>query len=178
MKKLLIVVDYQNDFVDGSLGFDGAEKLETVIYDKIKNTLLNNNDVIFTLDTHVKNYFNTQEGKRLPVAHCIFNTYGWKMYGKLKEFSPEKYPSRIKALLKCSFGCYNLFEELSHRDKYDEIELCGVVTSICVISNAIIAKTAQPEARIVINRNAVADFDKDAEESAFRVMETLQMDII
>ena len=80
MKKLLIVVDYQNEFVDGALGFKGAESIADVIKNKIENYLNNNDDVIFTLDTHHEDYMNTMEGSKLPVKHCIKNSEGWKVY--------------------------------------------------------------------------------------------------
>ena len=80
MKKLLVVVDYQKDFVDGALGFEGAELIADVIKNKIETYLNNNDDVIFTLDTHEENYMDTMEGHKLPIKHCIKNSDGWKVY--------------------------------------------------------------------------------------------------
>ena len=85
MKKLLVVIDYQNDFVNGSLGFQEAVALEDYLADLIKEYHNNNDDVIFTYDTHQKNYLTTQEGKNLPVAHCLENTEGWQLYGKIHD---------------------------------------------------------------------------------------------
>ncbi|MDU5922401.1 MAG: isochorismatase family protein, partial [Finegoldia magna] len=85
MDKLLIVVDFQNDFVDGALGFDGADKLEDRICERIKKAREDNEQIIFTFDTHEENYLNTQEGKFLPVEHCIKGSNGHKLYGKVAE---------------------------------------------------------------------------------------------
>ena len=87
MKKLLVVIDYQNDFVNGSLGFQEAVALEDYLADLIKEYHNNNDDVIFTYDTHQKNYLTTQEGKNLPVAHCLENTEGWQLYGKIHDLA-------------------------------------------------------------------------------------------
>ena len=86
MKKVLVVIDYQKDFVDGALGFKKAETLEDGIYNKVKNYLDNGDKVIFTYDTHYENYLETREGKSLPVPHCYINTEGHELYGKLNEF--------------------------------------------------------------------------------------------
>ena len=89
MKKLLLVIDYQNDFVSGSLGFEQAVSLEAPICDKIEVYLKNGDDVIFTLDTHDQNYASTQEGKKLPVPHCLKGTHGWQVYGKAEKRPPR-----------------------------------------------------------------------------------------
>src|SRR5690554_4163488 len=137
MKKCLIVVDYQVDFVDGSLGFKGAEKLDEIIEEKIKDQLINNQDVLYTLDTHYENYLETQEGKNLPIVHCVENTKGHEVFGNTKKYIKDA----KKVFIKNTFGSLDLGNFLTTQ-KYDEIELCGLVTNICVISNAIIAKAA------------------------------------
>ena len=86
MKKLLVVIDYQNDFVNGALGFKKAEELEAGIYDKVKKYLSEGYNVVFTYDTHTNEYLNTREGKNLPISHCVINTKGHELYGRLKEF--------------------------------------------------------------------------------------------
>ena len=90
MKKLLVVVDYQNDFVDGALGFEGAELIGKTIKEKIENYLNENNDVIFTLDTHTPDYMNTHEGKNLPVVHCVKNSEGWKVKEEVNYLNKAK----------------------------------------------------------------------------------------
>ena len=172
MKKLLIVVDYQNDFVDGSLGFHGAEKLENAICTKVEAYLANRDAVVYTLDTHGAQYLCTREGKCLPVAHCLRGTEGWKPYGRL-----EKLLSGCVCLEKNTFGSTALLRYLE-AEAFDEIELCGVVTNMCVLSNAVIAQAAQPEAEIVIDAQAVGSFDAAMGEKALDVMESMQMRVI
>ena len=172
MKKLLIVVDYQVDFVTGSLGFPKAMAIEEGIVDKILEYENNGDDVIFTLDTHYDNYFETVEGVNLPVEHCIKNTVGHQLYGNVKDMA-------LPHLLieKETFGSSKLFSYLLENN-YDEVALCGVVTNICVISNAIIVKSALPNAKIVIFKDLVASNDEVMEEKAFEIMKNLHMNII
>lgn len=173
MKKLLIVVDYQVDFVSGSLGFDLALGIESKIADKIKSYHEKNYDVLFTMDTHSASYSNTQEGKNLPVPHCIKGTDGWDLFGKIKALKSDK----DVVLEKNTFGCAELFPYLANKE-YDSIELVGVVSNICVISNAIIAKTALPECKIIVDASCIASNDNALNKAAVSVMESLQIDII
>ncbi len=170
MKKLLIIVDYQNDFVDGSLGFDGAEKLESGIVKKIAE--YENDEVIYTLDTHAENYMDTFEGKNLPIFHCIKGTDGHALYGQLKELLKGK-----KHFEKNTFPSLEMGKYLEGKD-YDIIELCGLVSNICVISNAVIAKAACPEAEIIIDSKLTASFDPDLHQKALDVMKGLQITIL
>lgn len=173
MKNCLIVVDFQNDFVDGSLGFAGAEKLDQIIESKIKDYLDNNHDLLFTYDTHYEDYLETQEGKRLPVLHCIENTPGHEIYG-----NTAKYVKNAKAVFKKNtFGSLDLGNFLS-KENYDQIELVGLVTNMCVVSNAIIAKAALPEARIVVDRKDSMSFDEDLHHKTFDLLKGIQIDII
>ena len=173
MKKCLIVVDFQNDFVDGALGFNGAEKLDQIIENKIKDYLINNQDILYTLDTHYDNYLETQEGKRLPIIHCIDNTKGHEVYGNTGKYLKDA----KKVFKKNTFGSLELGNFLKDKD-YDEIEIAGLVTNMCVISNAIIAKSALPEARIVVDKNASLSFDKDLHNKTLDVLKGMQVDII
>lgn len=170
MKKLLIVVDYQNDFVNDSLGFNGAEKLENKIIEKISE--YKDNDVIYTLDTHNENYMDTMEGKNLPVKHCIKNSEGWNLYGRLKDLLKDN-----QCFEKETFGSTELFDYLLNNN-YESIELVGLVSNICVISNAIIAKTALPESEIIVDASCTASFDDSLNKKALDVMEGLQIKII
>ena len=171
--KALIVVDYQVDFVSGALGFAGAELLEPHIIEKIRDTRKNGGTVIFTYDTHHENYLSTAEGKKLPVPHCIEGSEGYELYGKVRDCL-EAGDIVIK---KPSFGSLELADILREK-KFDEVELCGLVTDICVVSNAIIAKAALPESRVVVDGRACASFDKSAHEAALKVMKSVQIDVI
>lgn len=173
MKKLLIVVDYQMDFVSGSLGFPKAAKLEEGIYQKIKDYKENNQDVIFTFDTHDIQYLQSQEGRKLPVEHCIKGSEGWKLYGKVAELCDKNTLSYEKP----TFGSLELAEYLKDKE-YESIEIVGLVSNICVISNAVLAKVALPEAEIVIDASCTASFDDSLNEKALDVMEGLQMKVI
>ena len=172
MKKLLIVVDYQKDFVDGTLGVPKAKDLEEGIIDKIIEFENNGDDVIFTLDTHYEDYSETIEGKNLPISHCIKGTVGHKLYGSVLEMSLPH-----KVFEKETFGSSKLFDYLKENN-YSTVALCGVVTNICVISNAVIAKSALPNAEIVIYKDLVASNDEVMEEKAFEIMKNLHMNIV
>lgn len=104
MKKILVVVDYQKDFVNGSLGFDKAVTLEKGIYQKIKQYKQNSDEIVFTFDTHNDNYLQTQEGRNLPVPHCLRNTEGWDLYGKIADLCDET----SKRFEKITFGSLEL----------------------------------------------------------------------
>lgn len=173
MKKALIVVDYQVDFVNGALGFSGAELLEPVIIEKIVKTRAEGGRVIFTLDTHTEDYLSTAEGRKLPVVHCVDGTEGHKLFGKLSDCVLDD----DIIIKKPSFGSLELADVL-RENKFDEVELCGLVTDICVVSNAIIAKAALPESRVVVDGKACASFDKSAHEAALKVMKSVQVDVL
>lgn len=173
MKKCLIIVDYQNDFVTGALGFSKAQEIEPVIVSKIEEYLKNDNDIIFTLDTHFENYLETQEGKRLPIVHCLDESFGHEVYGKVNNYVK----TAKKVFKKFTFGSLELGNYLKDKE-YQEIELVGLVTNMCVISNAIIAKSALPEARIVVDKKATRSFDESLHEDTLRVLKGLQIDVI
>ncbi len=171
--KALVVVDYQVDFVSGALGFEGAEKLEPVILKKIENYRNIDSQIIFTLDTHGEDYLNTAEGRKLPIVHCIEGTEGHALYGEVKNAVTD---SDIVIKKPC-FGSVKL-GDLLKRGGFDEVELCGLVTDICVISNAIIAKAALPEAKIVVDSSACLTADPLSHERALQCMKTVQIDVI
>jgi len=179
MKKLLIVVDYQNDFVTGSLGFPGAELLEAPILEKVQAYEANNDHIIYTFDTHYDEYLETQEGRGLPIKHCLHGTEGHALYGKvLNHYKASNHPHQ-KALFKDTYGSRDLMSELTDREGYDVIELVGLVSYICVLSNAIIAKTALPEALIVVDSSCMAGPDPDLHEACLKIMkEALQIKVI
>lgn len=172
-RRLLAVIDYQNDFVSGSLGFPRAAELEDGICAKLDEAHLNGDDIVFTLDTHSDDYLFTQEGKKLPVPHCVSGSDGWELYGKVKALS-DGHP----LLQKSAFGCKVLFDYLLSAPTYDEIELVGLVSNICVLSNAVIAKTAQPEAEIIVDARCTACMDEAENEKALDILEGLQVKVI
>lgn len=171
--KALVVVDYQNDFVNGALGFAGAETLEPIIIEKISECRKSGGQVIFTLDTHSEDYLSTAEGRKLPVIHCVDGSEGHALYGKVAECVAVG----DFVIKKPSFGSLELAEILKHRN-YDEVELCGLVTDICVVSNAIIAKAALPESQIIVDSRAVASFDVEKHKAALEVMKSVQIEVI
>ncbi|MCI1944430.1 cysteine hydrolase family protein [Clostridium luticellarii] len=173
MKRILVVVDYQKDFVDGSLGFDKAVALEDKIEQKIKEYRGNGCEVVYTFDTHEDNYLYTQEGRNLPVQHCIVNTEGWNLYGKIAKLCDES----SRCFEKPTFGSIELAEFLK-KNGYDSVELVGVVSNICVISNAVLAKAALPEAEIIVDASCTASNDDSLNEKAFDVMEGMQIKVI
>lgn len=178
MKKLLVVIDYQNDFVNGSLGFKKAEELEEGIYNKVKKYLDDGDIVVFTHDTHRQEYLNTREGKNLPVPHCIINTEGHELYGKLKEF---KEASNVIHINKYSFGIspqdmIKLAERIG--TDIESIEIVGVVTNICVISNVVTFQSQYINTDILVDVSLCASFDEDLHKKALDVIESLQVKII
>lgn len=173
MKRILVVVDYQKDFVSGSLGFDKAVALESGIEQKIKQYKENGHEVVFTFDTHKDNYLHTQEGKNLPVPHCIRNTEGWNLYGRVAELCDES----SRCFEKATFGSLRLAEYLA-QNKYDSVELIGVVSNICVISNAVLAKAALPEAEIIVDASCTASNDDSLNQKALDIMEGMQIKVI
>lgn len=173
MKKLLLVVDYQTDFVVGCLGFEGAKLLEPYIADRINAYRDGGEDIAFTIDTHDENYMKTRESKLLPIPHCIKGTDGWKLYGKIADMvAPED-----KIFYKKAFGSSELMDYLKTKE-YDKIELVGLLTNICVISNAVIAKTALPEAEVIVNSKGTKGSTEELHKEAIDVLKSLQVTVI
>ncbi|NFE75323.1 cysteine hydrolase [Clostridium botulinum] len=177
MKKLLVVIDYQNDFVNGALGFKKAESLEDGIYNKVKDYLDNGDKVIFTYDTHYENYLNTREGKNLPVPHCYIGTKGHELYGRLEEFKDVKNTFHYN---KEAFGIapkdmIRLSEEIGL--DIDEIEFVGVVSNMCVISNVVTFQAQYVNAELTVDGSLCASFDDDLHEKALEVIESLQVKV-
>lgn len=170
--RVLVVVDYQNDFVDGSLGSQDAVSIEANVHRLAESYLKSGGDVVFTMDTHDSGYLGTREGMMLPVEHCIEGSVGWRIHGSLEEISRDP---RCRVIRKSTFGSAELMEILKD---YDEIEVCGLVTNICVIANAVIARTANPEARVIVRRDCVASNDRGLGEKALDVMRSLQVEVI
>ena len=138
MNRCLFVIDYQNDFVDGALGFPGAEKLDGKIAAKIRE--YGPGRVLFTRDTHFENYMDTREGKNLPVPHCIKGSHGWQVYGETAKALEEV---GAKSIDKLVFGMVvtDAATAAVLPEKADEIELVGLVSNICVVSNAVVLQS-------------------------------------
>lgn len=173
MKEILIVVDYQNDFVTGSLGFSKAVTLEDKIVKKIEEYRKNGGEVAFTFDTHEKDYLETQEGRLLPVPHCLKGTQGWNLYGKV---ASARGASDL-CFEKRAFGSMKLAEYLSRRN-YDRVELVGLVSNICVLSNAILAKAALPEADVIVDSGCTASADESMNQKAMDILRGVQVRVL
>jgi len=171
-KRLLIVVDFQNDFVCGSLGFEKAKNIEEHIIKLINEYHQNNDEIIYTMDTHNTQYLNTYEGQHLPVEHCIEDTEGWQLYGKVKTLLKNE-----RCFLKPTFPSLDLANYLKEQD-YQDITLVGLVSHICVLSNAIMAKAALPETPIRIDLRGTGSHDEKVHQDSLAVMQSLQIELI
>lgn len=171
MKKLLVVIDYQKDFVDGALGFAGAEKLEPGILAAVEATLAEGGYVLFTRDSHQPDYENTREGRFLPVPHCIAGSAGHQLYGGLHLYEANP-PERTAVMDKPTFGSAAIAAEAAKLcgGAPDEITLCGVVTDICVITNALLLHTAFLQADMRVNAALCGSGDKEKEQCALAVL--------
>ena len=168
MSKAIIVVDMQNDFVTGALGTKEAQEMLPRLVAKLEENIDKKSvDIIFTQDTHKADYLKTQEGKFLPVEHCIKGTDGWEIVPELQKFLPR---ARI-VIEKKSFGSTRLPTLLK---PYDEVEFVGVCTDICVVSNALLLKAFYPEQLISIDAACCAGTSLDAHQKALDVMKNCQ----
>lgn len=173
MKRLLIVVDYQNDFIYGSLGFDSAINIKENIIKKVNDYRSLNDDIIFTMDTHFDDYLETEEGRNLKIKHCIKNTYGHQIQSDINALKSPK----DKVFEKHTFPSLELGKYLENK-KYGIVELCGLVSNICVISNAIIVKSAVPNAHIVVDALATDSYDKELHKKTMDVLEGLHIEVV
>ena len=175
MSRYLFVIDYQNDFVDGALGFPGAEKLDEKIAAKVRS--YGKDHVLITRDTHFENYLNTREGRNLPVIHCVKGTPGWEVYGETARALEEV---EAKAIDKLVFGM-DVTDPATAAvlpESADEIELVGLVSNICVVSNAVVLQSKYPEATIVVDAACTDSFDKSLNEKVLDVLEGFQVKVI
>lgn len=173
MRKILIVVDMQKDFIDGSLGTKEAVGIVPRVIAKIKS--YRKNDVYATRDAHSSNYLQTQEGRNLPVVHCVKGTPGWEIQPDIAGLIS---PSHI--FDKPTFGSINLAHEMTkcrHGDDL-EIELVGLCTDICVVSNALLLKAYLPEVRIIVDARCCAGVTPEKHEAALKTMESCQIDVL
>lgn len=171
MKNALVVIDYQKDFVDGALGSTEALALEDPLYARVSTAFEKGETVFFTMDTHDRDYLSTNEGKHIPIPHCIEGTEGWEIFGKLRSMS-----EKANIIRKETFGSIDLARILSEGG-FDCIELCGVATNICVIVNAAIIRSFLPDTKIVIDPGLVASYDHTLGKNAIALMESFCIDI-
>ena len=166
--KFLIVVDMQNDFISGSLGSSHAQAIVQNVVKKVKNF---DGEIIFTRDTHGEEYMQTQEGKKLPVPHCVKDTKGWQVCDELQPFVKT-------AVDKITFGSIDLLQILEgYNAPIDEIELCGLCTDICVISNAMLLKAYFPETKITVDSSCCAGVTPESHQTALDAMRAVQIEI-
>lgn len=175
---LLVVVDYQNDFVSGSLGFLAAKNLDSrlakLIYEFSKNP---NGKIIYTLDTHGKNYLNTREGKLLPIEHCIVGTEGYEVYG---ETNAALKAVNAKRLCKTSFALSpaTMLELAEEFDEVATVTLVGLVTNMCVTGNAIAFQATFDDAEIIVDASLCDSFDRELHDKSLDTLAGMQITVI
>ena len=172
MQKVLVVVDMQNDFIDGALGTKEAVAIVPGVKEKIENF---DGVILFTRDTHETYYLDTQEGKKLPVPHCIRDTEGWQIRSELDALR------KTEPIDKETFGSTDLAGELVALNEDEEIgsiTLVGLCTDICVISNALLIKASLPEVPICVDATCCAGVTPESHENALKAMEACQIRII
>ena len=173
MKKILVVVDMQNDFINGSLGSDEAQNVVDAVSEKIKEYDVKN--IYVTRDTHTEDYLNTNEGRHLPVIHCIKNSKGWQLNEKI-----ETATEGAIVIDKTTFASVELADLLKAENNKEalEIELVGLCTDICVISNALLLKTFMPEVSIKVDSSCCAGVTPDSHKMALETMKMCQIAVI
>lgn len=171
MKKLLVVIDMQNDFVTGALGTPEAEAIVPQVEQKIRIYQPEGWETVFTKDTHTEAYLTTREGQALPVPHCIQHTPGWELIPSL-----VPYAHNSKIFEKPTFGSLTL-AAYAQQSNYTEIELIGLCTDICVISNALLLKAHLPESIIRVDSACCAGVTPASHQTALAAMKTCQIEI-
>lgn len=179
MKKLLCVVDYQQDFVNGALGFAGAERLEPGILKAVEQRLEEGGWVVFTRDTHEEDYLATREGRYLPIPHCVNGSHGHQLYGRLHQYEALPLRPHTAIINKPVFGSLELISEVERLcgGPPDLIELCGLVTDICVIANAILLHTSFPKATIRVLEPLCGSGNSEGAAAALKVLAGLGIEI-
>ena len=169
MSKILIVVDMQNDFIDGALGTKEAAAIVPYVKDAIESF---DGKVYFTRDTHFENYMETQEGANLPVPHCIKDTDGWQIRAELDALR------RTEAIDKLTFGSSALVDVLKTEKDIKSITFVGLCTDICVISNAMVVKAFFPEVPLIVDAKGCAGVSPESHQRALEAMKVCQVKVI
>ena len=180
--KMLIVVDMQNDFINGSLGTKEAVAIVPNVKTKVEEAVANGDIIIYTRDTHFNDYLHTREGKKLPVEHCLEGTYGWRIPDEL--MPPADY-DKFKVVNKFTFGMHQLppvlhktYLDHFHSGELNEIELVGLCTDICVVSNALLMKSwFYNIVDISVDANCCAGVTPESHEAALKTMEMCQINV-
>ncbi len=173
--KYLLVIDVQNDFVDGALGTAEAVAMLPNLFAKVRAF---DGEVWMTKDTHPENYLDTQEGKNLPVKHCIKGTKGWELVPTLEELCREK---QSPVYEKPTFGSVTMAQDLKQlydAGKVESVELVGLCTDICVISNALLIKAMMPELKVSVDASCCAGVTPQKHMAALEVLESCQVQVI
>lgn len=169
--KVLCVIDMQNDFIDGALGTTEAVAIADKVKEKIALYRKNGDRIIFTRDTHGEDYLDTAEGKKLPVRHCIKGTQGWQISSA---FDTEG----CEIIDKPTFGSYELAERVAETENLEGVELIGLCTDICVISNAMLIKARLYETPVTVDGTACAGVTPDSHRNALESMKMCQIEVI
>ena len=169
MSHILVVVDMQNDFINGALGTKEAEAIVPYVRSLVENF---DGKVIFTRDTHFENYLETQEGKNLPVPHCIKGTAGWEICPELEALR------KTEAIDKLTFGSSDLVRVLGEEKELESVTFVGLCTDICVISNAMVVKAFYPELPLAVDAKGCAGVTPESHMRALEAMKTCQIEII
>lgn len=174
MSKVLLIVDMQNDFIDGSLGTKEAIAIVPGVLDRIRDY---KGDIFYTKDTHSQDYMKTSEGKALPVQHCVKGTDGWRLHPDIEKLCIDKKATGVE---KVTFGAADLPAILKERypEGLEEIEVIGLCTDICVISNALLLKAFFPETRIVVDAACCAGVTPESHNNALNAMKSCQIEIV
>jgi len=169
MKELLVVVDMQNDFIDGSLGTAEAVAIVPYVLGKIEAALKKGVEVVFTMDTHTNSYLESQEGHRLPVTHCVKDTPGWQIHPLLSPYAKRSF-------VKPGFGSPELIDYIK-KGGYGHVEFVGLCTDICVVTNALMLKGALPELPVSVDAKGCAGVTPQSHQSALDTMKMCQIDV-
>ena len=171
-KNVLVVIDMQNDFIDGALGTKEAQAIVGNAEEYIKQSISDGAEVVYTRDTHFDNYMDTQEGHNLPVPHCIEGTKGWELAPAIKSLC------KSEPINKPTFGSRKLGEYIASRNDAESITLIGLCTDICVISNALLLKAYMPEVHICVDASYCAGVTVQSHQNALEAMKMCQIEIL
>ncbi len=174
MKKALMLIDFQNDFVDGSLGTKEAQNIIPLVAQKVKSYLDKGVFIYFTFDTHYDDYLSTLEGKKLPIPHCIKNTHGHKLHNDIATLLTDYEENKDYAFIeKNHFSCLALIEKVN----LDELEIIGICTDICVVSNALLLKAHFPEMSISVDSACCAGVTVEKHLAALEVLKSCHITV-
>lgn len=177
MSKILVIVDMQNDFIDGALGTKEAQNIVGNVVEKINKN--KDNLIVATYDTHKEDYLETLEGKKLPVEHCIHNTKGWELNKEIENALNDC--KNVERILKLTFGYLdweNKLRMVTNLSEIEEIEICGLCTDICVVSNALILRALFRNIPIKVDSKCCAGVSPETHEAALETMKMCQIDVI